>query len=44
MINDKLLENYSNSLNIVTLDDEVRSAINKNQDFLVRWRIFTRSI
>ena len=35
MINDKLLENYSNSLNIVTLDDEVRSAINKNQDFLV---------
>ena len=35
MINDKLLENYSNSLNIVTLDDEVRSAITSTQEFLV---------
>ena len=35
MINDKLLENYSNSLDIVTLDAEVRSAISDTQEFLV---------
>jgi peptidyl-prolyl cis-trans isomerase D len=35
MINDKLLENYANSLDIVTLDDEVKSIIEMNQAFLV---------
>jgi peptidyl-prolyl cis-trans isomerase D len=35
LINEKLIENYANSLDIVTLDDEVRSVIEMNQAFLV---------
>ena len=35
MINEKLIENYANSLDIVTLDDEVKSVIELNQAFLV---------
>ena len=35
MINEKLIENYANSLNIVTLDDEVKSVIELNQAFSV---------
>jgi peptidyl-prolyl cis-trans isomerase D len=35
MINNKLLENYANSLDIVTLVEEVKSEISKTQDFLV---------
>ena len=35
LINEKLVENYADSLNIVTLDDEVRSVIEMNQAFLV---------
>ncbi len=35
MINEKLIENYANSLGIVTLDDEVRSVIEMNQAFIV---------
>ena len=35
MINEKLIENYANSLNIVTLDDEVKSVIELNQSFSV---------
>jgi len=35
MINEKLIENYTNSLNIVTLDDEVKSVIELNQAFSV---------
>jgi peptidyl-prolyl cis-trans isomerase D len=35
LINEKLIENYSNSLDIVTLDDEVKSVIEMNQAFLV---------
>ena len=33
MINEKLIENYANSLDIVTLDDEVKSVIELNQAF-----------
>ena len=33
MINEKLIENFANSLDIVTLDDEVRSVIEMNQAF-----------
>ena len=35
MINEKLLENFANSLDVVTLDDEVRSVIETNQAFIV---------
>jgi peptidyl-prolyl cis-trans isomerase D len=35
MINDKLIENFANSLHIVTLDQEVRSVIQSNQAFQV---------
>ena len=35
MINEKLIENYANSLDIVTLDDEVKSVIELNQAFEV---------
>jgi len=35
MINEKLIENYANSLDIVTLDDEVKSVIELNQAFLI---------
>ena len=35
MINEKLIENFANSLGIVTLDDEVRSVIEMNQAFQV---------
>ncbi|WP_416696112.1 SurA N-terminal domain-containing protein [Candidatus Pseudothioglobus sp. Uisw_050_01] len=35
MINEKLIENFANSLGIVTLDDEVRSVIEMNQAFVV---------
>ena len=35
MINEKLIENYANSLDIVTLDQEVRSVIQSNQAFQV---------
>ena len=35
LINEKLIENYANSLEIVTLDDEVKSVIEMNQAFLV---------
>ena len=35
MINEKLIETYANSLNIVTLDDEVKSVIELNQAFSV---------
>ena len=35
LINEKLIENYANSLDIVTLDDEVKSVIELNQAFLV---------
>ena len=35
MINEKLLENFANSLDVVTLDDEVRSVIEMNQAFIV---------
>ena len=35
LINEKLIENYADSLDIVTLDDEVRSVIEMNQAFLV---------
>ena len=35
LINEKLVENYADSLDIVTLDDEVRSVIEMNQAFLV---------
>ncbi len=35
MINEKLIENYANSLNMVTLDDEVKSVIELNQAFSV---------
>ncbi len=35
MINEKLIENYANSLDIVTLDNEVKSVIELNQAFLV---------
>ena len=35
MVNEKLIENYANSLDIVTLDDEVKSVIELNQAFLV---------
>ena len=35
MINEKLIENFANSLGIVTLDDEVRSVIEMNQAFIV---------
>ena len=35
LINEKLIENYANSLDIVTLDDEVESVIEMNQAFLV---------
>ena len=35
LINEKLVENYAESLDIVTLDDEVRSVIEMNQAFLV---------
>ena len=35
MINEKLIENYANSLDIVTLDDEVKSVIELNQAFSV---------
>ncbi len=35
LINEKLIENYANSLDIVTLDDEVRSVIEMNQAFIV---------
>lgn len=35
MINEKLIENFANSLDIVTLDDEVRSVIEMNQAFIV---------
>ena len=34
MINEKLIENFANSLGIVTLDDEVRSVIEMNQAFI----------
>ncbi len=35
MINEKLLENFANSLKVVTLDDEVRSVIEMNPAFQV---------
>jgi len=35
MINEKLIENFANSLGIVTLDNEVRSVIEMNQAFIV---------
>ncbi len=35
MINEKLVENFASSLDIVTLDDEVRSVIEMNQAFQV---------
>ncbi|MDG1166695.1 MAG: SurA N-terminal domain-containing protein, partial [Candidatus Thioglobus sp.] len=35
MVNEKLIENYANSLDIVTLDDEVKSVIELNQAFSV---------
>jgi peptidyl-prolyl cis-trans isomerase D len=35
MINEKLVENFANSLGIVTLDNEVRSVIEMNQAFIV---------
>ena len=35
MINEKLIENYANSLDIVTLNQEVRSVIQSNQAFQV---------
>ena len=35
MINEKLIEDFAISLNIVTLDDEVRSVIEMNQAFIV---------
>ena len=35
LINEKLIENFANSLDIVTLDDEVKSVIEMNQAFLV---------
>ena len=35
MINEKLIEDFANSLGIVTLDDEVRSVIEMNQAFIV---------
>ena len=35
LINEKLIENYANSLDIVTLDDEVKSVIEMNQAFIV---------
>ena len=35
LINEKLIENYAASLDIVTLDDEVKSVIEMNQAFLV---------
>lgn len=35
MINEKLIENYANSLDIVTLDDEVKSVIELNEAFSV---------
>ena len=35
MINEKLIENYANSLDIVTLGDEVKSVIELNQAFSV---------
>ena len=35
MINEKLIENYANSLDIVTLDNEVKSVIELNQAFSV---------
>ena len=35
LINEKLIENYANSLDIVTLDNEVKSVIEMNQAFLV---------
>ena len=35
LINEKLIENYANSLDIVTLDDEVKAVIEMNQAFLV---------
>ena len=35
LINEKLVENYADSLDIVTMDDEVRSVIEMNQAFLV---------
>jgi len=35
MINEKLIENFANSLDLVTLDDEVRSVIEMNQAFIV---------
>ena len=35
LINEKLNENFANSLDIVTLDDEVRSVIEMNQAFIV---------
>ena len=35
LINEKLVENYADSLDIVTLDEEVRSVIEMNQAFLV---------
>jgi len=35
MINDKLIENFANSLDMVTLDQEVRSVILSNQTFQV---------
>ena len=35
LINEKRIENYANSLDIVTLDDEVKSVIEMNQAFLV---------
>ena len=35
LINEKLIENYASSLDIVTLDDEVKSVIEMNQAFLV---------
>ena len=35
LINEKLIENYANSFDIVTLDDEVKSVIEMNQAFLV---------
>jgi peptidyl-prolyl cis-trans isomerase D len=35
LINEKLIENYANSIDIVTLDDEVKSVIEMNQAFHV---------
>ena len=35
LINEKLIENFANSLDIVTLDDEVKAVIEMNQAFLV---------